>query len=376
MSLVNQMLKDLEQRRAELPSSDRLRGLRSAPDVPDKALSGRWPLFLIVTALVGSGFGWWIADNNTTSGMPAMAEMTPTVPMTVAPPADDTSIDTSITVTDADAEIPPEIVVAVETSEPVAPAPIPTLEIATVAALEESTPPPAPKPKPAVIKPAPKPTPITTTAVAKAEPIEKIAVMHKTLRAASPQEQATQHFNAAQQALAANDQTLAASALRSALAADPAHSNASETLATLLLQQGQRDAATKILSTALTQSPEQPRLAMLQARLFAEAGRDTEAVSILQTAQSNGDAEYQALLGALQQRLGNDVQAADAYRLALTSAPQRGIWWLGLGISLERSQQSAEALTAYRNALRDSTLEAQVSTYVRARIAALDNGQG
>jgi MSHA biogenesis protein MshN len=367
MSLVNQMLKDLEQRRAALPSSDRLRGLRSAPDSStSKTLRTRWPLLLIVTALAGSGFGWWIADNKTPSNMPPMAQATPAASVVAA-----LSEDTSAPVAVAAAENRVSKVSSPDTS-----APMPTLEIATVAALEVSTPPPAPKPDPAVIKPAPKPSPITTTAVARSEPIEMTAVMHKTLRTPSPQEQATQHFDAAKQALAANDLVLADSALRAALAADPAHSNASETLATLLIQQGQRDAATNVLHAALKQTPEQPRLAMLQARLFAEAGRDSEAVSILQTALANGDAEYQALLGALQQRLGNDTQAADAYRLALTSAPQRGIWWLGLGISLERSQQSADALAAYRNALRDTTLETQVSEYVRARIVALDSGRG
>lgn len=370
MSLVNQMLKDLEQRRAELPSGDRLRGLRSAPDSTGKAQRSRWPLLLIVTALVGSGFGWWIAGNNAPINMPPMAQIIPTASVVAEPPTD-----TSVTVKVAATVNQAAPAIAATAPLPDVSASIPTLEIATVAALEVSTPPPAPKPEPAVIKPAPKPTPITTTAVAKAKNTDT-TVMHKTLRIPSPHEQAAQHYNNAQQSLAANNLMQAESALRAALAADPGHSKSSETLATLLLQQGQRDAAGQILSAALKQSPVQPRLAMLQARLLAEAGRDTEAVSILQTAQSSGDADYQALLGALQQRLGNDIQAADAYRLALTSAPQRGIWWLGLAISLERSQQSVQALTAYRNALSDTALETQVSDYVRARIAALDSGRG
>jgi MSHA biogenesis protein MshN len=300
-----------------------------------------------------------------------MAQISPTAPIVAELPTN-----ASATVKVAATDIQTVPVIATVASPPVVPAPIPALEIATVAALEVGTLQPAPKPETAVIKPAPKPTSTTTTARSKPAQTHNTAVMHKTLRTPSPQEQAAQHYDTAQQALAANELMQAESALRAALAADPAHSESSETLATLLIQQGQRGAATKALSAALTQTPMQPRLAMLQARLLADAGRDTEAVSILQTAQAAGDADYQALLGALQQRLGNDTQAADAYRLALTSAPQRGIWWLGLGISLERSQQSALALTAYRNALRDTALESQVSDYVRARIAALDSGQG
>lgn len=366
MSLVNQMLKDLEQRRAELPSSDRLRGLRSAPDTTDKALRNRWPLLLIVIALAGSGFGWWIADNGATVSVPPMAQALP-----IAPVASTTMAATPLaTIAVAPA---PRLAPVATVVEPPAPTP---LEITTVAALEISTP-STPKSAPTVTKPAPKPEPLTATAVAQTPSTNNStpAGMDKTLRTPSPQELAVQRYNDALHALTGSDLQGAETALRAALVADPSYSKATETLATLLVQQDRRDDAMQVLSASLKQSPLQSQLAMLQARLLADAGRDTEAVNILQTAQATGGADYQALLGTLQQRLGNDTQAAAAYRLALTSSPQRGIWWIGLGISLERSQQSAEALSAYRNALRDTALEAQVSDYVRARIAALDSGQ-
>lgn len=364
MSLVNQMLRDLEQRRADLPRGEQMEGLRAAPTHTGAARHRRWPLLLMIAGVSGSGFGWWMSDHNVVSAPPPMARAAPIAPLTEAVPE---------TVATASATSTPAIVTPTEV-EPVLAAQESTLERAAVAALEFSTP-RGSEPSPAASEPQPKPAPI----IVRAKPVEtknSVAVMHKTPRTLSPSEQADQYYDTALRALADNDVTRAESALREALNRDAGHAKAAETLATLMLQQGQRDAASRILTTALEQSPLQSRLAMLQARLFAEVGRDTEAVGILQLAQANGDAEFQALLGALQQRLGNHSQAAIAYRQALTSAPQRGVWWLGLGISLEQDQKSAEALTAYRNALRDAALETQVSNYVRARIAALGNGQG
>lgn len=365
MSLVNQMLKDLEQRRAELPRGDQVQGLRAAPAQTSAARSRRWPLLLIIAGVSGSGFGWWMSDTKTAPVPHPLAQAAPVAASAAAAPVP--VISAAVTAT------PPS---ATLEEQPVLAAPDLSVERAAVAVLEISTS-PVREPIHTPIQPEPRPAPIATTA--RPTPMlaaNSRAAVHKTPRTLSPAELADQQYDAALRAVADNDLARAEAALRDALATDAGHTEAAETLATLLIQQGQRDTASRILRAALEQSPAQARLAVLQARLFAEAGRDAEAVSILEQAQANGDADYQALLGALQQRLGNHTQAARAYRQALTSSPQHGVWWMGLGISLEQDQKSAEALTAYRNALRDGALETPVSNYVRARIAALDNGQG
>lgn len=370
MSLVNQMLKDLEQRRAELPRGDSLRGLRAAPDTAGATAPQRnfWPTVLVVAALGGVAYGWWMTFAERGFEAPSMA---------IAPAA---APQTWIAAKEAPQPSTREIDAAWDkTWEPR------TAEAVSVAALEEA---PAEHtelvaaepatPNPSTIKqPVPKPTPTTTaTAVVHAEHTDIAPSMRKTPRAPSPTEQAARDYAAALDALRAGDTARAEDQLRAALDKIPGHAQAAETLAALLLQQNRAQDAEDILAGAIAASPQTPRLLKLHARILADAGRDSEAVALLQTPALSGDAESQALLGALQQRQGNDTQAAAAYRQALTRAPQRGAWWMGLAISLERTQQPAAALEAYRRALADSALDEHVTGYVRGRIAVLDNGKG
>lgn len=383
MSLINQMLKDLEQRRAQLPPGDSLRGLHAAPGMAVPAR--RWPTVLLAMALTGSGFGVWLADalgpsvvSLPQANVPPLAAPTATATpamVAVAPPA--AAAAPAAESARADAGNAAEYAGNVDSAwdrEWLA-----DMNTAvSVAALEEqradnanTREPPAEVPPKATTpeKPLPPPPTSPSTSVAAAT----TGSMHKTPHNAAPQTQADQQYATAVGALRMGDHRSAETALRGALTTLPGHGAATQALTALLLQQGRRSEADSALAEALAAHPQQPALIMLRARLLAESGQDRAAVGLLQT---RDDAESLALLGALQQRLGADAAAARAYRRALANAPQQGAWWLGLAISLERSQQSAAALEAYRRALADARLDAQVNRYVRARIAALSSGEG
>lgn len=387
MSLVNQMLKDLEQRRAQLPAGDSLRGLHAAPTTP--AAARRWPLLLLAVALAGGGVGVWYARSSAILPTDIVR-----MPVAAAPAATMDAIRVAATQTavpeTADAAPQPNTQVALERHGNAAEY---THDIdsewdrdwlaqvdaaVSVASLEEhglegSAPmasdeaPPAPSKARTPDKPAPKPAGSASTAVAAA------GTMHKTPRAADPQAAAAQHYANAVTRLRDGDRAGAEAALRSALTVHPGNGTATQALAALLMQEGRRSEAETVLADALAHQPAQPTLLILRARLLAETGRDRDAVALLAALK---DAEAQALLGALQQRLGNDAAAATAYQNALTSVPREGAWWLGLAISLERIRQPAAALEAYRRALADARLDAQVNGYVRSRIAALGDGRG
>lgn len=392
MSLVNQMLKDLEQRRAQLAPGDSLRGLHAAPAAPVPA--GRWPRVLLFMALAGGAGGAWFAYSSA-----PLAQFTPPLAVLPAAPASstapaaadstpsssamhaDNAAEYSVTV-DADAEWDRNWLTGMNSAVSAAALEEHPWEEPTAdgSATQIPAPTPAPQPSPKTKtpdKPAPKPPGTASTAVA----ATSAGSMHKTARTADAHTVATQQYTTAVTALRGGDQPGAETALRAALTALPGHTAATQALTALLLQQGRGSEADTVLAEALAHHPQQPALIILRARLLAERGQDRAAVALLQPLD---DAEAQALLGALQQRLGDDAAAAAAYRRALANAPRtgsvngsnQGAWWLGLAISLERSRQPDAALEAYRRALADSRLDAQVNDYVRSRIAALGSGQG
>jgi MSHA biogenesis protein MshN len=57
---------------------------------------------------------------------------------------------------------------------------------------------------------------------------------------------------------------------------------------------------------------------------------------------------------------------------ALALKPARGAWWVGLAISLEALGRGQEAARAYRTALAETELNADLINYARARVTQLD----
>ncbi len=74
---------------------------------------------------------------------------------------------------------------------------------------------------------------------------------------------------------------------------------------------------------------------------------------------------------ALLQRLGRHEEAAQAYRAALRLAPENGLSWVGLGISLDSLQQGKQAGEAFRRAVATGTLSGEVKAYAESRARAL-----
>ncbi|MFP5505961.1 MAG: hypothetical protein ACLGH6_07165, partial [Gammaproteobacteria bacterium] len=215
MSLVNQMLKDLEARRAQLPQGDSLRGLHAAPSgaVPSRS---RWPLVMLLAGAGGGAFGWWLSQ----PGDPALSLP---IPMAMA---ESDARDAAAAVPAAPASDTHATAAAPATDIP-APTDIPAAAV-TLAALEtpaQAAPPrPALEPTPAeptpVIKPAPRRPP--ATALARAEDTgERPGVMHKTARPLDPQQRAAQHYTEALQSLRGGATADAETALRAALEIQP-----------------------------------------------------------------------------------------------------------------------------------------------------------
>lgn len=113
--------------------------------------------------------------------------------------------------------------------------------------------------------------------------------------------------------------------------------------------------------------------------ILVESDRISEGLSVLKKAvgrRSSGvlvgeDPNLAAFLAALYQRRGEHRKAIDLYRTLLQRFPSKGIWRMGMAISMEKSQKPEQALVAYERALTSSDLSDKLNVFVRQRIKKL-----
>jgi MSHA biogenesis protein MshN len=220
---------------------------------------------------------------------------------------------------------------------------------------------------------APAPTEKRTRVAAAPQPRAVPTRIEKRERDRSPADRAENHFRRAAQMLERGRAADAEDALLAALDADPAHQAARQTLVALYIEQGRIEDARRHLQEGLAFNPGYAPFAVALARIHVDRGDFSTALSVLELAEAagRGNPDFHALHGAVLQRLGRHGPAADAYRLALGSAPQSGATWVGLAISLEAQGHLTEAAEAYRRGVASGTLAVEVRAYAEQRVRQL-----
>jgi MSHA biogenesis protein MshN len=201
-----------------------------------------------------------------------------------------------------------------------------------------------------------------------------VVAVTKVDRPLSPQEQAAAAYQRALAAQRTGQRTSMEMELRQALAQDPSHLLARETLAASLYRSGRLEEAKPVLRGGITEASAPVSLRKTLARILVDQGAPEEAALALlhggapPVAQ---DTEFHQLLAAIYQRTGQYAAAAQTYRQLLTVQRDTGVWWLGLGLALESSRALAEAKQAYRSALQDPALQTGLGDFARGRVVAL-----
>jgi len=358
MSLINDMLRDLEARRAteqRVPAGLLRAAGHAAP------ARGRPRLLLIAVTLILLLLATavaWLAWQRYTTPAPATAVApviapVPALPPTTMPAAEPTPAPAGT----ATAAVP-----TTGQAEEAPPAPMPPAAVVT-AAVPEAAP-------PAATPPAAEP--VAQPATRRAPPSAPLAV-EKTVRPPTPQLQAEAEYQRGVNALRGGNQAAAETALRAALRLDGAHLLARETLAAVLLGAGRLIEADEVLEQGRRQFARNPTLALLLARLRVEQGHTGDAVTVLEQTlhAATSRADYLAFLAALYQRELRYEESIESYGRALALQPQQASWWAGMGISLENAGRKADAVKAYEQAAAGA-LPPQLQDHVRNRLKALE----
>ncbi len=151
------------------------------------------------------------------------------------------------------------------------------------------------------------------------------------------------------------------------------HTGARQGLFGLLIEAQKSGEAEQVLLEGLKLNAHQPGFAMALARLQVDRGNTVAAVETMQRAApaASGSPDYLAFLAALLQRQSRHAEAIDSYRAALRLAPGSGVWLMGLAISLQALNRNAEAQDAFRNAKATHTLNPELQAFVDQRMRQL-----
>lgn len=373
MSLINDMLRDLDSRNAAGSERSGLdHNVRALPGASGRASIN--PLLLaLVAAALGGGAVWLLLKSQT----PEAPSAAPTMPAPVA----------------ASPALAPPPSPGVEPALQVPP--IPPVEAATPAetGLRMDTTistPPALKPEaaaPSVVLPRTPVVPAQAATAPKAaapvsppkqanvpvEPSRNNATAHISKQpsdASSANEAADAEYRRGTTAIRRGDLLEGGDALRSALKISPAHLSARQALLSLLTEQQRWSEAETLALDGVGLYPQRSDWALLAARLMYERGEASGALSLLDqnasTAKQNPD--YQILHALLLQRANRNAEAAECYQRALAVRPQEGRWWYGLGRALEADHRDALARQAFEKARETGNLPPDLQQAVERRL--------
>ncbi|MGO4377716.1 tetratricopeptide repeat protein [Pseudoduganella sp. RAF19] len=186
--------------------------------------------------------------------------------------------------------------------------------------------------------------------------------------AVGSQQRAENEYRRALGALQDGRVSEAVAGLEQAVYLYPRHDAARQTLVGLLVERKQYADAIRHLQFAISLDPRQSNMTMLLARLQSEQGGP--AIETLQRGlqYASGNAEYRALLAGMLQRTQRNHEAVEQYQAALKLQPSNGVWWMGLGISLQADKRAAEAHDAFVHARDSGRLTPELQAFVERKL--------
>ena len=164
---------------------------------------------------------------------------------------------------------------------------------------------------------------------------------------------------------------------RELVALDPSQSESHLLLHRALVAQSRRADAQAVLSAALEVSDEPARIASVLAHSLLNDGDGDAAQSLLEQYSGAGgaDLEYVSLLAAVYERNGEYERAADSYVYLVSRRPEHGAWWIGLAIATDALGREGEARKAYERASRSRGLDPALARYATERLRSMDTPQ-
>jgi hypothetical protein len=191
-----------------------------------------------------------------------------------------------------------------------------------------------------------------------------------TTKTVTPYQQSENHYRQAVNLLQQGRVVETLEELHKSLAADSGNIKARQMLISLLLENKRSDEALELLQDGVKRYPQNIDFIKTLARLKVDSGDDAGARDILEAGliYSGQDAEYHAFYASLLQRNSQHDKAIEHYVIALQTSPSMPAWLVGVGISLQAVNKFHDASSAFRRAQDTGQLNPQLSQFVEQRL--------
>lgn len=202
---------------------------------------------------------------------------------------------------------------------------------------------------------------------------EKIHSQAKTIKIPAMQTLLLQQYQSALNQIEKGAYQIGVQQLESLLKADPQYKDARTSLVAILLNQQHLTKANRFLDEGLEFAPDHIPFLELKARSLIMQNKAKDALNLLLTVRPpiTENPDYYALIASLYERTNQDLMAIKKYKQLIYLDAQNGNWWLGLGFSLEKLGQHKSALTAYQKAEELGHLNTEAIQFLQNRLALL-----
>jgi len=175
-----------------------------------------------------------------------------------------------------------------------------------------------------------------------------------------------------QQASKANNIQHAIGLLKQSLTLTPKKSNARLLLTRLLINAGEKQSATDLLDESLIIFPQDSAFIMARAQLYLQEKNSESALQLLtQTTIPPKNEAYLALLAAAYQQHKSYTQSNIHYQTLVQLNANKAEYWLGLALAQDALNQKKAAYNTYQHALNLHSLNPTVTDYIQQRLQQL-----
>jgi MSHA biogenesis protein MshN len=202
--------------------------------------------------------------------------------------------------------------------------------------------------------------------------VEKIkSSMSVSRRQLTESELIEQKLVRAEKEISANNLKKAEALFEDILLIDPNQQQSRKKLAALWFGRKAFGDAISLLSQGIALAPSNSDFRLMQAHIYLQQGDLIRAYKALKPLESIVDKEYQLLIVNISQQLENHTAAINAYKILLDMQPSNSRWHLGLAIIYDQNSQFVLAVSEYEKALEQGLLTQDSGRFAQERIQAL-----